>query len=304
MYRYFIYFLLFFISIITILAIVIPLILLFYITYICLFNVSYIEIDFWHKLHPYFSSWLTRFTNIETNFPVQFEDKGFINPNKQYLYIFYPHGMYAISQICNTYCTKSKLAPYFKNTIHTGHSIFFSIPIIRELTLLFKGFPANREYVDYYLKSGKSVSINPTGLRDVKYCTYKYKNTDILYIKNRKGFIRTAKENNVDIVPIYCWNGQQILRHNNSFNWLTKLIKKFGFAFDCNVFEGLSPTNMVKILSMTFGSMPGSKVYCGKPISVSEKDIETIQEEFIKEIERLFDLANKEHGGEKTLRIL
>lgn len=303
MYKYFIYFLIFFVGIIAVLAIIIPLILLMYLGYILLFQIPYKEIDFWHKLNPYFTNWLTRFTNIRENFPVQFEDSDSINPEKQYLYIFYPHGMYAVSQIIHVSSNTSALASYFKNAVHACHSLFYSIPIIRELSLLFKGIPVHREYLDHYLQSGKSVSINPSGLKDVKYCVYENKNTDTMYIKHRKGFIHTAKDNNVDIIPMYCWNEQQLLRHTKSFSWLTNVLKNFGISFDCNVLQGLSPTNMVTFLNMTFGSMKGSKVYCGKPITVIDKDVDIIQNEFIKEIERLFEIANKEHGGNKKLII-
>ena len=303
MYKYFIYFLCFFVGILTILAIILPLILLAYLGYILFFQIPYKEIDIWHKLNPYFTKWLTKYTNIHTNFPVQFEDDGKIDPSKQYLYIFYPHGMYAISQIIHVSSNTSALAPYFKNAVHGCHSLFYSIPILRELSLLFKGIPVNREYLDNYLQSGKSVSINPSGLKDIQYCTYRNRNIDTIYIKYRKGFIHTAKDNNVAIVPIYCWNEQQLMRHTHSFEWLTKILRKIGISFDCNVLQGMSPNNMISLLNMTFGSMPGSKAYCGKPIEVNGRDIDDIHAEFITSIEHLFEIANKEHGGTKTLVI-
>lgn len=304
MYKYFIYFLIFFASIIAILAIIIPLILLTYLGYILLFQIPYKEIDIWHRLNPYFTKWLTAYTNIDKNFPVQFEDEGKIDPSKQYLYIFYPHGMYAVSQIIHVSSNTSALSTYFKNAVHGCHSLFYSIPLIRELSLLFKGIPVNREYIDHYLQAGKSVSINPSGLKDVQYCTYRHKNTDTLYLKGRKGFIHAAKDNSVPIVPIYCWNEQQLMRHTNSFDWLTRLLKSVvGINFDCNVLQGMSPTNMVSLLSMTFGSMPGSKAYMGKPIEVKDRGVDEIHEEFIESIKALFEIANKEHGGQKTLEI-
>ena len=302
MYKYFIYFLLFFVSVIIALSIIIPIVFGLYLVYIMFFQISYREIDIWHKISSKFTSWLTKYTNISENFIVI--DKENIDPMKQYVYVFYPHGMFAISQIIHVSSTESAFAPYLYNSVHACHSLFYSIPIIREISLLFKGIPANREYLDHYLQAGKSVSINPAGLQDIQYCTYRNRNIDHIYITKRKGFIYAAKENNVDIVPIYCWNEQTVLRHTQSLDFLTNILSKCGIRFDCNAFQGLSPTNIIKTLSMIFGKETGTVAYCGTPISVKDKTIDEIHAEFIQSMKTLFEKANADHGSHKTLVIV
>jgi hypothetical protein len=242
--------------------------------------------------------------NVEKNFPVTFINKESIDPDKQYIYVFYPHGLYALTQIAHMINTNSPFYSYFKNIKNSGHSFFFSIPIIREISLLLKGIPVSREYLDHYLQKGHSITINPSGVYDVRHCIYKNKGKDHLYIKKRKGFIHTAKDNNVEIIPIYCWGEQQIITHTKMFDPLNKLLHDFfGIKFDCNVFQGLGPTNIIKVLGMLFGSDKGTHAYVGQPISVVNKNVDEIHEEFIGSISNLFEFAKTQNNSDRELII-
>jgi hypothetical protein len=302
MYNYFIYFSLILIGIIVLLAIIIPIIFFCYIGYITFFKLSFSEIDIYHKYGSFLQNFLSKYINIK-NYKVKFTDRDLINKDKQYIYVFYPHGMYALTQIIHLIHNKSDLQPYYKNTVHSAHSMFFSLPFFREFGLFNKGIPVTREYLDHYLEEGKSITINPGGIRDIKNCTYRNRNTDILYLNKRKGFIRTAKDNNVEIVPIYCWDEQNIIRHSNTFGFLNGLNKKYlGLGFDFNALQGLSPSNMITLLQTLFMNKEGTTAYVGKPISVNGT-IDEIHTEFINQMKELFTIANNEHGNKKELVI-
>lgn len=304
MYSYFLYFLFFFFSIIISFLIVIPVIFTTYLLYIIFFRISFKEIDFFTNFSNYFINWISKYMNIDKNFPVTFIDKKSINPDKQYIYVFYPHGIFALTQIAHMTNTKSPLYPYFKNIKNSGHSFFFSIPLVRELSLLFKGIPVSREYLDHYLKKGHSITINPSGMHDVRYCIYKNKNKDHLFIKKRKGFIHTAADNKIEIVPIYCWDEQQTIIHTKMFSSINKILYNiFGINFDCNVFQGLGPTNLIKILGMIFGSEKGTHAYIGRPISVDNKEVDKIHEEFVKSISDIFEYAKADQKSNRVLII-
>lgn len=305
MYSYFIYFLLFFFGSIISLLIIIPIIFTIYVLYITLFRISYKEIDFFHNFCESFNKFLSKYMKSDKNFPVTFIDKDSISQNKQYLYVFYPHGMFAVSALAHLFNTNSSLYPYLKNAKNTGHSIMFSLPIFREISLLLKGIPVSREYIDHYLQKGHSITINPAGIHDVRYSIYKNKNKDHLFIKKRKGFIHTAKDNNIEIVPIYCWGEQQTIIHTKMFDPINKLLHDiFGIKFDCNVFQGLGPTNIIKVLSLLFGSEKGGTLYVGKPISINEKTADIIHEEFIQSMKDIFEFAKRDQKSEKKLIIV
>lgn len=252
MYNYFIYFSLILIGIIIVLAIIIPIILFCYLTYIIFFKLSFGEIDIYHKYGGFLQRFLSKYINIK-NYEVKFTNRDLIDKDKQYIYVYYPHGMYALTQIIHSMHIKSELRPYYHNTLHSAHSMFFSLPFFREFSLLNKGIPVTREYLDHYLEKGCSLTINPGGIRDIKNCIYKNRNIDILYLSKRKGFIKTAKENNVEIIPIYCWDEQNVMRHSNAFGFLNTLNKKYlGLQFDFNALQGLSPSNMISLLQTLF----------------------------------------------------
>jgi 2-acylglycerol O-acyltransferase 2 len=302
MYSYFIYFSLILIGILCIIAIIIPIIFISYIAYITFFKLSFNEIDIYHKYGDFLQRFISKYINID-NYKIKFTNKELINKDKQYIYVFYPHGMYAFTQIIHLVHKNSELKPYFKNAVHSAHPMLFSMPFFREFGLLNKSIPVAREYLDHYLEEGKSLTINPGGIRDIKNCTYRNRNTDILYLNKRKGFIRIAKDNNVEIIPIYCWDEQNIIRHSNGFGWLNTLNRKYlGLGFDFNSLQGLSPANMISIIQTLFKDKKGTIAYVGKPINVNGT-IDEIHTEFINQMKELFNIANKEHGNKKELII-
>lgn len=296
MYKYFIYFSL------IIIAINIPIIFLCYLAYISLFKISFTEIDVYHKYGGFLQNFLSKYINIK-NYKVKFINKDLIDKDKQYMYVFYPYGMYGLTQIIHSIHNKSDLYPYYNNAVHSAHSIFFSLPFLREFGLFNKSIPMTREYIDYYLEEGKSITINPGNMHDIKNCTYRNRNKDILYLSKKKEFIRTAKDNNIEIIPIYCWNEQNIIHHSNAFNFLNKLNKNYlGLSFDFNTLQCLSPSNILNLLQTLFMSKEGTTAYIGKPISVNG-NIDEIHTEFINQMKEIFSTANKEHGSKKELII-
>ncbi len=296
MYKYLIYF-----SLILI-AINIPIIFFCYLVYITLFKLSFSEIDIYHKYGSFLQNFLSKYINI-TNYKVKITNRDLVDKDKQYMYVFYPQGMYALTHIIHLLHNKSDLHPYFKNTVYSAHSIFFSLPFFREFGLFNKSIPMTREYLDHYLEEGKSIIINPGSMRDIKNCIYKNRNKDILYLTKRKEFIRTAKDNNIEIIPIYCWDEQNMIHHSNAFSFLNKLNKKYlGLSFDFNALQGLSPSNMIILLQSLFMNKEGTTAYVGKPISVNGS-IDEIHTEFINQMKELFSSANKENGNKKELII-
>ena len=271
--------------------IIIPIVFACYLGYITMFDISFWELDFYSKYAAAIKNLLAKILTVEKNFPVEFIDKSALDPSGAYMYVFYPHGVLATTHAVSILSTATPLAPYMENTKHAVHSLFFRIPIIRELAALLGVIPASKSYMEHYARQGHSLTINPSGVRDVRNCHYRNKGCDILHILKRKGYIRIAKSAGLKIVPIYCWNEQALVRHGGKFTNISNWLRKYAnIRIDWNSLYALLPTNLGRIVGMLFGSEPGTTAYVGRPIPV-DGPVEDIQTDIIDSLEELFEMG-------------
>lgn len=272
----------------------------FYVLYIFFVLPSKVEITFFNYIGKYIK---LLFSGISTNFPIKYVNKDSINFNRRYLYIFIPHGLITFSQIIHSLDPKSPLQDLkISNAVH---SYCFRIPIIREIALLIGGIPVDKYYINKYLTTNSSVSITVGGMREISYALDNNKD-DRLFIKNRKGFIKIAKQNSVEIVPIYCWNEQQFLTYQNwiIFDILNKLLSKlFGRCIEFHFLQTLLPEKLNKIIESILGSIQGTKLYIGEPININDLSIDDAHDLYICKIKELFAIAAKSENSDKKLII-
>ncbi len=280
--------------------VIIPIVFLCYLGYINLFEISFAELDFFSKYSATVKNLVSKLLTVERNFPVEFADKDSLDlSGGKYMYVFYPHGLLATTHAVSILSTKSELAPYMANTKHAIHSAFFKIPLIREAAALLNIIPVGRTYMDHYASRGYSLTINPSGVRDMRNCHYRNRRQDILYILKRKGYIKIAKANGMKIVPIYCWNEQSLVRHGGGMTNISNWLRKYAnIRIDWNILYALLPSNLSRIIGMLFGSEPGTTAYIGRPIPV-DGTVDEIQADIIDSLEEMFEKV----GCDKTLVI-
>jgi len=241
------------------------------------------------------------FSGISHHFPVEFLNRDSIKNDKKYLYIFIPHGLVTLSQVVHIFDSKSPLKSL--NMYNAAHSFLFKIPILREIALMMGVIPVEKSYLLHYFKES-SISITVGGMREVSYALDNEFN-DKLFIKNRKGFIKIAKDSNVEIVPIYCWNEQQFLTFKQSDfldNLSDILSKLLGHKFEINFLQFLLPEKLAKVANALFGKISAVKLYVGTPIDISSLNIDKAHALYINKITELFKYAaNKEKSNKKLI---
>lgn len=272
---------------------------LIYIIYIFIFLPSNLEF----KIFKYIGNYVRKiFAGISHHFPVQFINKYSIKSDKKYLYIFIPHGLLTISQIVHILDPNSPLK--FLNMYNAAHSFVFKIPILRELALMMGIIPVEKAHIKNYLKES-SVSITVGGKKEVSYALDNEVN-DKLFIKNRKGFIRIAKDAHIEIVPIYCWNEQQILTFKPTENLqiLGEILSKIiGRTFEINLIQIFLPDKLLTLFNALLGKISAVKLFVGTPINIDGLTVDEAHSFYLKKIKELFSYAAKSENSDKQLII-
>lgn len=161
--------------------------------------------------------------NIEQSFVLRNIEKL---PDKPALYLCHPHGLFGYSWLL-----------HFLYRIHTWpneavrpklaiHSIFFRIPLVRDILEQCHCIEAKEDVIQSYLRKGMSVALVTGGIEEM---LYNGDTTVKLVLQKRKGYARIAKSCGVPIVPLFTV-GENDLFPNETF-WLwrsfTSLIHKW-----------------------------------------------------------------------------
>lgn len=135
-------------------------------------------------------------------------------PESAYIYAFHPHGrmFYTNTMMIQTnYSWRKNFCP--NGDFFAGAAAgFYSVPILRNLLYLLGTMPASESNIRNCLREKNHVAIVIGGLKEV--CLGTSSHTDRLYLYRRKGFARIAVQENVGVVPIYCFNENQLFKHD------------------------------------------------------------------------------------------
>lgn len=288
--------------------IAIPLLTIGYFSYIFFMETSHYEITFYSWLHDLIAKYIISWIPFSESH-VKFVDKKAVDTHKQLMYGLHPHGLIAQGRILHMIQSSSELRPYFVKSYQGIHSGLFRIPILREILLLGRCVPAHESFMKSCIDKGYSIAIYPGGSREVKFCADTVdSNTDYLYLKKRKGFVRMALENKIPLVPVLFWEDQTRFQyvHTDLIKKLSKLIRLVtGQSVNLNIIQMLSWTNMKNLWSMLFGDTTQS-VYIGKPLEFDRDNPPSVDEahtQYIEAVQELYKYAKEEQKSQRELVI-
>ncbi|CAE8597705.1 unnamed protein product, partial [Polarella glacialis] len=114
-------------------------------------------------------------------------------PDRQYVYLLMPHGLYPFSGAC---AALSEMVNVFPRMRIAAAGAAFRVPLIRQLISWIGGIKADKASLSAALKAGQSVCLFPGGIGEMV-------RTDGLQeriiLKSRRGFVKTALEHGVPI---------------------------------------------------------------------------------------------------------
>jgi len=204
------------------------------------------------------------------------EDKGYIFASHPHGRMFYSNAMF--SQLHEIWRAPMKLT--HGDLFQTAAGGFFNVPIIRNWFYMIGAMPADKKNIVEKLRNKDHVVIAVGGVREV--CLGTQDDADLLYLKNRSGFLRIAMEEGAGVVPVYAFNENQLFKHDprtvlNFWQWVNKYVK-IGVPFMRGMYY--SPIPYRKEILLVFGDALFSK---------EGESIKDFHERYIESVRQLFN---------------
>ncbi|XP_071798920.1 2-acylglycerol O-acyltransferase 2-A-like [Asterias amurensis] len=262
--------------------------------------------------------WMRRWkiwTHMRNFFPVHLIKTADLDPAKNHLLGFHPHGIMSMGAFVN-FATEATgfslkypgITPYILTLAG-----WFKLPLARDYIMMGGACDVSKESVDWLLgKSGPGnavVIVIGGATESLEAQPHEY----VVYLSKRKGFVRKALQHGASLVPVYSFGEtdvyEQVPNPDGSSlrrlqNWLTKMI---GFAPP--VFHGRG------IFNYSVGLLPYRKpIYTvvGKPIPLdkttnpTQEEIDEAHKTYIASLVALFDEHKAKYGIEdnETLKVI
>ncbi|XP_038674477.1 diacylglycerol O-acyltransferase 2 [Scyliorhinus canicula] len=145
-------------------------------------------------------------------FPIRLVKTHNLDPTRNYIFGYHPHGIFCFGAFCNfgTEATGfSNKFPGIRPSLATlaGN---FRMPILRDYLMSGGIFPVTRDAIDFLLSkngTGNAVIIVIGGAAESLDCN---PGSNVVTLKNRKGFVKIALQNGADLVPVYTFGENEV----------------------------------------------------------------------------------------------
>ncbi|XP_065223052.1 diacylglycerol O-acyltransferase 2-like protein 6 [Planococcus citri] len=235
-------------------------------------------------------NWFRRskmFEYFRDYFPCRLIKTQNLEADRNYLFVVYPHGMFALSTIC-CFCTEansieSRVFPGLDFRIVTIDA-HVCCPITREYCLSMGCIGSRESSILHVLNSkpSKAVVLVPGGGAEMQITepgsTYR------IITSRRKGFVRLALKTGTPLVPVFSF-GEQNLYSRYQSKWLQKMVKKITGIYD------VVPKGRMGILPYRHpvNTVVGKPIHVPKIENPSTKDIDEYHAKFVQELTALFE---------------
>lgn len=251
---------------------------------------------------------------VRDYYPVKLVKTAELDPSRNYIIGYHPHGIICMGAMCNfgTEGTDfAELFPGIRICVLTLN-VNFMFPIHRELLLAHGLCSVDRESLQWILNkrgTGNAALIAVGGAQE---SLDAHKDTYIITLKSRKGFVRCALKSGADLVPVFSFGENNIFRQmknprGSRLRWLQEKLKSL---------TGVAPAIFYGrgVLQYTWGYMPFREkivTIVGKPIHVdknenpTEEEVDLLHEKYMAALKQLFDDYKGQYdSSERTLTIV
>eukprot|EP00698_Gefionella_okellyi_P024463 TRINITY_DN8638_c0_g1_i1.p1 TRINITY_DN8638_c0_g1~~TRINITY_DN8638_c0_g1_i1.p1 ORF type:complete len:335 (-),score=56.84 TRINITY_DN8638_c0_g1_i1:47-1051(-) len=225
-----------------------------------------------------------------------------LDPKRKYIFAVHPHGILPMGGILNLSTNASNFADTFPGLDLRGvaASLCFFLPLYRDFLLALGVCDAARYSAQRILDQGKSLYLVPGGATEALYASG---DEDVLYLRNRTGFIRLAIQNGASLVPVFTFNESCAYeQYGTKSKWAMRLKQRFQSLTGISLpfIKHLLPK---RIPAITVVGAPLHTTQCDAP---SADVVQQVLSEYIAQLEALYaqhaDKYNIAQG--KKLRII
>ncbi len=205
-------------------------------------------------------------------------------PEGPILFVAHPHGLFSMAPFLHWAAELTNWPSQRK--VHIAiHSIFFRIPLVREVCEQFGAIEATDEQIRNVLGKGESVALLTGGISELNATT---PGRMRIYLKKRKGFARIAKELAVPIVPVLTFGENELFPPMRGFwmDWVQTYLRSwFGISIPVPTFE--SGKNWFRLLRGPL--KPQIETWIGKAVLTHDKkSVETIRSHIVSAFEEIY----------------
>ncbi|CAF1293577.1 unnamed protein product [Rotaria sp. Silwood1] len=217
---------------------------------------------------------LSIFTQFVNYFPLKLIKSEDLDPNRNYIFGFHPHGAFSLSALGNFGTDVTYFSTLFPNI--RSHLMLLHLQFLFPFT---RACCVSKDSCEYLL-SGKSgqghaLVIIIGGAREM-YLTRN--DTMILYLKTRKGFVRLALKHGASLVPVISFGENELYQRHAFFNLIPN-----GIAWG-RFLVGHVPLRRPVV------TVVGKPIHVQQKVNPTSEDIDQLHHQYIQSVEELFEV--------------
>uniref|UniRef100_A0A8D0BI69 Acyltransferase n=1 Tax=Salvator merianae TaxID=96440 RepID=A0A8D0BI69_SALMN len=238
-------------------------------------------------------------------FPVKLVKTADLDPGKNYIFGFHPHGVLVAGAFLN-FCTEatgfSKIFPGL-----TPHmmllNLWFRVPFFRDYVMSGGLVPSDKESASSVLRKPEGGNVLVIAVGGAQEALDARPGAFTLLLANRKGFVRLAIQHGAPLVPVFSFGENEVFDQveNPKGSWLRwtqeRLQKIMGISLPLFHARG--------IFQYSIGLIPYRRpihTVVGKPIQVQKKhnpsneEVDKLHQTYIEELCKLFEEHKLKYG--------
>lgn len=227
------------------------------------------------------------------HFPIKvlIEAPGSLDPSRAYVIAAEPHSVLPLGIVVLT--AHSGFLPLTKLRCLASSAIFYT-PLVRHVWSWLGLVPATRAHFEGLLAAGHTCILVPGGVRE---CLYLQDGHEVLYLRQRFGFVRAAVQTGAPVVPAFCFGQSAVYRwwkpSGAAYDRLSRAI-----GFTPLMFWGMFGTPIPYRTPMYF--VVGAPIEVKRDPAPSREQVAAVHEQYLEAIRRLFDKYKGIAGHQNT----